>query len=167
MFCTRCGADNAEEAKFCRNCAAPLTRPGAGSSGSQAGGPPPLSERGASGNQPYPGYQGYQSYPQAQSGYSGAPMAQQGSASGRASAALVLGIIGLVSCCLPAGVIGAVLGKLEMNAIRDGRAPRAGETIAKIGFWLGIVSTVLSLIVSAFYFLGMLASIAGGGRGGY
>ena len=87
---------------------------------------------------------------------------RQGGASGRAIAALVLGIISVVMCCTPAGIVGIVLGKMEMNAIQEGRAPRAGESVAKVGFYLGIVATALSLLLYGLYFLGALASIVGG-----
>ena len=49
-----------------------------------------------------------------------------------------------------------------MNAIEEGRAPRAGEGMAKVGFYLGIVATALSLLLWGLYFLGVLASVAGG-----
>jgi hypothetical protein len=52
---------------------------------------------------------------------------------------------------------------MEMNAIQEGRAPRAGETLAKVGFYLGIVGTAISLLFTGLYFLGALASIAGSG----
>jgi hypothetical protein len=86
---------------------------------------------------------------------------QQAGASGRAIAAMVLSIVSLVMCCLPASLIGMVIGKQEMNAIQEGRSPQAGETMAKVGFYLGIVSTALSLLLYAFYFLGVIAAISG------
>jgi hypothetical protein len=89
---------------------------------------------------------------------------QGGSASGRAIAAMVLGILSLVLCCFgwPVGIVGIVLGKMEMNAIQEGRAPQAGETMAKVGFFLGIVGTAISILFTAFYFLGIIASISSG-----
>jgi hypothetical protein len=110
---------------------------------------------------PYPQYQGY---PQAQYGYANQMSGQQSGASGRAIASLVLSIVALILCCLgwPFGIVGIVLGKMEMNAIQEGRAPQAGETIAKVGFYLGIAATVISLVLSALYFLSIFASISGG-----
>ena len=75
-------------------------------------------------------------------------------ASGKAIAALVLGIAGLVGnlggccCCLfsPLGVCGPVawfLGHYELRAIRGGLAPRAGEGLATAGRVMGIVSSSL------------------------
>jgi hypothetical protein len=87
---------------------------------------------------------------------------QQGGASGRAIAALVLSIVALISCCFgwPFGIVGIVLGKMEMNAIRDGRAPQSGESLAKVGFYLGIAATAISLLVTAIYFFSIFANIA-------
>ncbi len=89
---------------------------------------------------------------------------QQGGASGRAIAALIVSIVSLVMCCWPAGIVGIVLGKMEMNAIKEGRASQAGETMAKVGFYMGIAVTVISLVFTALYFLGILASIASSGH---
>ena len=167
MFCTRCGANNLDTDRFCRSCSSPLTKPGgAQGQGASSGSPqqpypystpgPGQQQQPPQGYAPYPGYQ-----VQPQYGYANQMSAQQGGASGRAIAALIVSIISLLICCWPAGIVGIVLGKMEMNAIREGRAPRAGESVAKVGFYLGIVATALSLLVGALYFLGFLASIAG------
>jgi hypothetical protein len=47
---------------------------------------------------------------------------------------------------------GLILGKIEMNAIRDGQAPKAGETLAKIGFYVGIAATALYCLGFAAWF---------------
>jgi hypothetical protein len=147
MFCTRCGAQNDDAASICRNCSQPLTRTGA--TPSQR---PPVSDA------PYPGYQGGQNpgfqgqqppyanmppaYPQSYaSGYPGAPQAQ--GASGRAIASLVLMLVGFFMCGPFLSIPAIIMGKQELNAIRTGQAPRAGETLAKLGFYGGIVVTVL------------------------
>jgi hypothetical protein len=174
MFCTRCGANNLDTDQFCRSCGATLVKsgaqgasPGAQSPSSGSAQPPyPYSTPNAGQQQqqpqgytPYPGYQGY---PPPQYGYANQMSGQQGAgASGRAIASLVLGIISILMCCAPVSIVGIVLGKMEMNAIEEGRAPRAGEGMAKVGFYLGIVATALSLLVYGLYFLGALASIAG------
>lgn len=167
MFCTRCGANNIDTDQFCRSCGGPLVKSGGahGASSGSAQQPNPYSTPSASQQQqqpqgytPYPGYQGY---PPPQYGYADQMSGQQGGASGRAIAALVLGIISILMCCTPVGIIGIVLGKMEMNAIQEGRAPRAGETLAKVGFYLGIVGTAISLLFGGLYFLGALANIAG------
>ena len=71
-------------------------------------------------------------------------MAMQGSASRQAIITMVISIASLLTCCLPLGVVGLVLGKVELTAIAEGRAPRAGATFAKIGFYLGMISTGIS-----------------------
>lgn len=155
MFCTRCGTQNSEDAAFCRNCSAPLVKPGA--TPRQPGGfatPPPYgtssttspqqpaqpTQPSQSGQAPYPGYQGYPVY---QGNYVNQAPSQQSSASGRAIASLILSILGLIGCGFLTSIPGLILGKMEMNAINAGEAPRAGEVLAKIGFYLGIAATVL------------------------
>jgi Domain of unknown function (DUF4190)/zinc-ribbon domain len=179
MFCTRCGANNLENDQFCRSCSAPLVRPGSAQSQSASSESPPYpyspsdpaqqqppypyspsdpAQQQPQGYTPYPGYQGY---PPSQYSYANQMSAQQGGASGRAIAAMVVGIVSLVMCCWPASIVSIVLGKMEMNAIKEGRAPQAGETMAKVGFYMGIVVTAVSLLATALYFIGIFASIAG------
>lgn len=64
------------------------------------------------------------------------------SASNQAITALVLGILGLICCSLVAPVAW-YLGQSEGRAIREGRAPAAGEGLATAGKILGIVGTIL------------------------
>ena len=151
MFCTRCGAQNDDAARFCRNCTQPLTR--TSSAQSTPGQRPPASDA------PYPGYQGAQNpgfqsqqspYQSMQPGYgqsyaSGYPGASQSQgASGRAIASLVLMLLAFFIGCGPFLSIPAlILGKQELNAIRLGQASRAGETLAKFGFYGGIVVTII------------------------
>lgn len=170
MFCTRCGTRNLDTDQFCRSCNAPLIKSGAQQSQGASSEPSqpqyPYSTPGAGQQQPpqaHPPYPGYQGYPNPQASYSNQMSGQQGGASGRAIAALIVSIVSLVMCCWPAGIVGAVLGKMEMNAIQEGRAPQAGDTMAKVGFYLGIAATAISLLFTALYFLGALASFAGGG----
>lgn len=179
MFCTRCGANNLDTDQFCRSCNAPLVRPG-GAQGQSA--PPgsgqqsyPYSTSGSGQQQqppqsysPYPGYQGH---PPAQYGYANQMSGQQGNASGRATAAMIVSAASLalcfLTCCVPftsifflvTSIVGAVLGKMEMNAINEGRAPQAGETMAKVGFYLGIASAALSFLFFALGVLGIVSSI--------
>jgi hypothetical protein len=159
MFCTRCGTQNPEDVTSCRSCSAPLVKPGdtprqpggfnpspyASPSGSQSSQP---SQPQPPGQAPYPGYQGYPVY---QSGYANQPAPQQGSASGRAIASLVLSILGLIACGFLTSIPGLILGKMEMNAINAGEAPRAGETLAKVGFYLGIAGTAIYCLVGVIW----------------
>ena len=42
---------------------------------------------------------------------------------------------------------GIILGKMELNAIRDGRSPSSNEGIAKAGFYVSIGVTVLYTLI--------------------
>lgn len=91
--------------------------------------------------QPYPA-QGYPGY--------GAPRDTSGNALGVWS--LVLAIITFFTCCLPASVVGIVLGAKGRSAAREGRADNGG--LATVGYVLNIVLTVLSVIaIGAFLIL--------------
>lgn len=144
MFCTRCGTQNPDDAGFCRNCSSPLTRPGSQPQPGAYINPSPYST--PSQPQQPPPYPGYQGPPVYQSSYANQPA----SASGRAITSMVLSILGLVCFGFLTSIPGMILGKMEMNAIAAGQAPRAGETLAKVGFYLGIAGTVI-------YCLGALA----------
>ena len=142
MYCTRCGSPNDEGAEVCRNCTAPLV--------SRKTSSPPYREPRpeesvpeSSGYQPSlpPGYRPYT--PQVPSSYS-PPLPQ--SASGRSIASMVLSLISVVTCGPLLSIPGMILGKSEMNAIAEGRSPQAGETYAKVGFYVGIGVTVLSCL---------------------
>jgi len=159
MFCTRCGANNLDTDQFCRSCSAPLTKPG-GVSGAPSGSPQqpyPYSTPGQGQQQqqpqsytPYPGYQGY---PPPQQGYANQTYPQQG-ASGRAITSLVLSLVSIFMCGFLTSIPAMILGKMEMNAIRQGQAPSAGEGLAKAGFYIGLVVTILyGLIILGYIFL--------------
>jgi hypothetical protein len=164
MYCTRCGTANSEELMFCTNCSAPLNKPGEssraqGSSGSSqnpysspSGGAPgfPNPQPPA---QPYPGYRSAQpesqSYQPYQSSYAHQMPTQQGSASTRAIASMILSIVSIATCGPILSIPGLIMGKMELNAIRDGQAPKAGETFAKVGFYVGIAATALYCLLGA------------------
>lgn len=176
MFCTKCGNHNLDDAQICRTCSAPLVRresstaplPAPPPTGTPPGptlryadpprpapGSPPV--YGSPGSHP-PAPAGYQPY---QSGYANYTPPMPQSASGRAIASMILSLVSLVAGCGPfTSVPGMILGKMEMNAIRDGQAPRAGEVFAKVGFYFGLVVTALTclavLIALFFAFIGAL-----------
>src|SRR5215510_12278728 len=145
MFCTRCGANNLDADQYCRSCSAPLTKPG-GAPGASSGPP----------QQPYPystpGHGQQQQPPQSYSPYPGYQAYSQQGASGRAIASLILSIVSIFICGFFTSIPGMILGKMEMNAIRQGQAPTAGEGIAKAGFYIG-------LVVTSLYGLGILAYV--------
>jgi len=84
--------------------------------------------------------------------------AAQPGASGRAVASLVLGILSLICMGFMAGIPAIILGSMELRAIKDGKAPKAGEGVAKVGYILGIVGTVMTCLAM----LAMFAIIAFG-----
>jgi hypothetical protein len=179
VYCTRCGTYNSEELTFCRNCSAQLTRPG---EARRAQSPPRAAENPypyatpPSGHQsqeqpnqnvqPYPGYRsaysGSQAYQPYQSSYAGQVSAQSGSASNRSIASLVLSVISIATCGPLFSIPGMILGKMEMNAIRDGQAPIAGETFAKFGFYIGLCLNILYFLGMVVFALLALMGISGG-----
>lgn len=68
------------------------------------------------------------------------------SASSQAITALILGVLGFFTCQL-LGPFAWYLGNQELQAIREGRSPKAGESLATIGKICGIVATVLLILI--------------------
>lgn len=94
------------------------------------------------------------------SSYNYNPQPQQ-QASRQAITVLVLGVLGLV-CCQLLAPIAWYMGAQEQKAIREGRSPIAGEVVAKIGWILGIIGTILMLFWLLWIFLfGGLAVVQG------
>jgi hypothetical protein len=137
MNCNRCGVENQMGSQFCRTCATPL-----------------MSDQQFN-QQNF----GQQQVNQQQFVHGGYQQPKQG-ASGRAIAALILSLIGIFLCGLFTSIPGMILGKMEMNAIREGRAPAAGDGFAKTGFYAGMVGTGLSFLCGGFYLLSFFASYA-------
>ena|ERR1044071_1431263 len=83
------------------------------------------------------------------------------SPSSQAITALILSLLGFVSCCHLLSPIAWYLGSQEQKAIREGRAPRQGEVLAKVATVLGIVGTLI-LVFFLFWllFLGGLAVLS-------
>lgn len=69
----------------------------------------------------------------------------------KAIIALVLGILSLACCGFFAGIPAIFVGRSELKAIDEGRSPESNRTLAKVGFILGIVGTVLSLLGTLAY----------------
>jgi hypothetical protein len=158
MFCTRCGANNLDTDQFCRSCGATMVKSGGAQSASSGSAQQPYSYSTPSAGQqqqqpqgytPYPGYQGHP--PSQQYGYANQMYSQQNSASGRSIASMILSIISIFTCGPLLSIPGMILGKVEMNAIRQGQAPQAGENFAKAGFYVGLSVTILSCLVGLFY----------------
>ncbi|HEX5719748.1 MAG TPA: DUF4190 domain-containing protein [Thermoanaerobaculia bacterium] len=83
------------------------------------------------------------------------------SASSQAITALVVSILGFVTCCLLLSPIGWYLGRQEQKAIREGRSPKAGESLAQIAVVLGIVGTLVMIFFLFWvFFLGGMAVLS-------
>ncbi len=74
------------------------------------------------------------------------PVQQAPGASGKAIAALILGIAAFVCCGFFTAIPALILGRSEEKAIQEGRSPQAGLMLAKIGWILGLVNLILNLI---------------------
>ena len=137
MNCNRCGVENQLGSQFCRACAMPLT----------------------GGQQFHQQHFGQQNFNHQQFSQGIYQQPKQG-ASGRAIMAMILSLVGIFLCGLFTSIPGMILGKMEMDAIREGRAPAAGDGFAKTGFYVGMVGTGLSLLCGGFYLLSVFASYA-------
>lgn len=60
------------------------------------------------------------------------------SASSRAMGAAALAVVSFICCGIFAGIPAALLGWLEITAIKEGRASPKGMLFAQIGLWGGI-----------------------------
>jgi Domain of unknown function (DUF4190) len=75
--------------------------------------------------------------------------------------AMVLAIGGIFCCGPVLGVPAAILGWLELDAIKSGRAPEGGKTMAMVGLWGGIAATVIHIVIWILWvFLGALSSVS-------
>lgn len=82
----------------------------------------------------------------------------QKTGNGRAILSLVLGLVGLLFCGFTA-IPGAILGWMEMQAVREGRAPQSNGGTAKIAFWLNVavlVLTVLAVVLMMFFSIALI-----------
>lgn len=142
-YCQNCNTQNSPDAMFCRNCAMPFAQNSRGQQTPQ--------NQPQFGNQPqYPqnfGNQPVQNFAQKSAG-----------ASGKSIAAAVLAVCGLLLCCGPfTGIPGAILGWMEMNAIKEGKSPPSGMIWAQIGLWGGIATSLIGGILNVLMFLSMLS----------
>jgi uncharacterized BrkB/YihY/UPF0761 family membrane protein len=78
---------------------------------------------------------------------------------------LVFGILGLMVCVI-FGVVAWVMGKGDLEKMKRGEMDREGEAMTRVGYILGIVSTVLVLVVFVIWLLVVVLAIgAGAARG--
>lgn len=150
-YCPNCNRPNPSEAVFCRHCASPLSAGGGGGQQQQYADQRQNQQQNQQWNQPPPGGQMQGNF---------ANSSANAGASGRAIASLILSIAGFLLCCFFLGIPGAILGWLEISAIKEGRSSEKGLLMAQIGLWGGIGVTVLSALFYVFYFFLMMV---GGG----
>jgi hypothetical protein len=136
-LCPRCNQPNVAEAAFCHNCSSPL---GVG----PAVGAPPTQQQWAPQGGPVVGQQ-----------------PQGAGASQRAIIALVLAGLALFCCGPLSGIPAAIVGWMELDAIKKGQSPAAGKWMAQVGLWGGIAFTILHIIIYVLYLL--FAILAGSG----
>jgi hypothetical protein len=78
----------------------------------------------------------------------------------QATTALVLAILGVITCCTPLGVVAWIMANNELEGIRGGRRNPANEGTANAARILGIVGTVLFalfMIVAILVIVGLFA----------
>lgn len=92
-------------------------------------------------------------------------------AGGMAIASLVLGIIAWTGCGVFMAIPGAILGKMELNAIERGESSPQGKTLAQIGFWLSVANLIMHgimlLFVIAYFVVVFVFVIAAGASGSH
>ncbi len=71
--------------------------------------------------------------------------------SNRGLIAMICAVLGFIACGPFTSVPGIVLAKMEMDAIREGRAPQSGENTAKWAFYLSIAATAISVLMICVY----------------
>ena len=88
-----------------------------------------------------------------------ASQAQGDKASQRAVVGLVMAIAGLFCCGFFVTVPAAIVGWLELEAIKSGRAPAAGKWMAQAALWVGIGGTLIHIVLFVVYIMfAMMAS---------
>jgi hypothetical protein len=74
---------------------------------------------------------------------------------------LVMGILGLVMGCVIFGIIAWVMGKGDLDKMKRGLMDKEGESLTRVGYILGIVSTILFVAAILFYVLIFLVVLGG------
>ncbi|MBL8854763.1 MAG: DUF4190 domain-containing protein [Planctomycetaceae bacterium] len=154
--CPKCQTPNPPHAQFCHNCgtrfggatvfAGPVPHhPQVAAVGVGPVGAPPT-------NGPFIGQP--QNVPTV-----GMTTAQPG-ASKLAVASLILAILALFCFGPLTGIPAAILGWMELTAIKQGRSDQSNAWMAHVGLWGGIV---LSILTSGFFFLMLILSAASAG----
>ena len=144
-YCQNCNQANPADAAFCRNCAAALNSFG----GQQA-------------NNPW-----NQQSANNQKQFNQPPAGNSGGESQKATISLVLAITGFFCCSLFTSIPAAILGWMEVGAIKRGESSPAGLSKAQIGMWGGIAVTILHIFVGVGYFILVILAAASSDPYGY
>lgn len=73
--------------------------------------------------------------------------------------AMILAIAGFLCCGPVLGIPAAILGWMELDAIKNGRSPESGKMMAMVGLWGGIAATVAHVFFYViWFFLGLISS---------
>jgi len=143
--CARCGAQNPDDAVFCANCGYGFEQP-PGSAAAPSGPPPPPYQGPPPPYAPPPA--GYPAGPPMAGGphqYSYVPHSN-----GKATAALVLGIIGIFVCPIICSVLAIIFGYSAKSEIAASRGAQSGDSNATAGIilgWLGLAIHVIWLTI--------------------
>ena len=140
-YCQNCKQQNAPNAQFCRACAAPINA-------AQSNYQRQQNQANFNNQQWNQGFQGNQQAPQFVQSSTGT--------SGRAITSLMLSIGGLLLCCALMSVPGAILGWMEVSAIKEGRSSPSGLGMAQTGMWSGIAISIVNFLVYGFFFLALI-----------
>jgi hypothetical protein len=71
-----------------------------------------------------------------------------------------------VTSCLVFGIIAWVLGRADLNKMKRGEMDREGEALTRVGYILGIVSTLLWAALILFYVLIVVVILGAGAAAG-
>jgi hypothetical protein len=78
---------------------------------------------------------------------------------------LVFGILGLMVCFI-FGIVAWVMGKGDLEKMKRGEMDREGEAMTRVGYILGIVSTIVVLVAFVVWLLIVVLAVgAGAARG--
>ena len=72
----------------------------------------------------------------------------------------ILAAAGLLCCGPFLAIPAAIVGWMELNAIKNGQSPPAGRWMAEVGLWVGIAASILHAGAWVLYILMVMLSAA-------
>jgi hypothetical protein len=151
--CARCGTENPDEAIFCAKCGNAFTPEEAAREAASPVPPPAGVGFQPGGAAPPPPPYGQPQAPQPGAPYGPGPypvMAQVNNS--KATASLVLGIVGLFVCPIVCSVLAIIFGSTAKNEIAASGGWQTGESNARAGIilgWIGLALAILGGIIWA------------------